>query len=29
MGVVAFVERLNRKYSKVGNPPIYENAVFP
>lgn len=28
-GVVAFVERLNRKYSKVGNPPIYENAVFP
>ena len=29
MGVVAFVERLNIKYSKVGNPPIYDNAVFP
>jgi beta-hydroxylase len=29
MGVVAFVERLNLKYSKVGNPPIYDNAVFP
>ena len=23
MGVVAWVERLNLKYSKVGNPPIY------
>ncbi|MGA2567602.1 MAG: aspartyl/asparaginyl beta-hydroxylase domain-containing protein [Pseudolabrys sp.] len=29
MGVVAFVERLNLKYSMVGNPPIYDNAVFP
>lgn len=29
MGVVAFVERLNLKYTKVGNPPIYDNAVFP
>jgi len=29
MRVVAFVERLNVKYSKVGNPPIYDNAVFP
>jgi beta-hydroxylase len=29
MRVVAFVERLNLKYSKVGNPPIYDNAVFP
>jgi ornithine lipid ester-linked acyl 2-hydroxylase len=29
MGVVAFVERLNLKYSKVGNLPIYDNAVFP
>ncbi len=29
MGVVAFVERLNLKYSKLGNPPIYDNAVFP
>ena len=29
MRVVAFVERLNLTYSKVGNPPIYDNAVFP
>ena len=29
MGVVARVERLNLKYSKVGNPPIYGKAVFP
>jgi len=29
MGVVAFVERLNLTCSKVGNPPIYDNAVFP
>ena len=29
LAVVAFVERLNLKYSKVGNPPIYDNAVFP
>ena len=29
MGVVALIERLNLKYSKVGNPPIYDNAVFP
>jgi len=29
MGVVALVERLNLKYSKIGNPPIYDNAVFP
>ena len=29
MGVVAFVERLNLKYSSGGNPPIYDNAVFP
>jgi len=29
MAVVAFVERLNLKYSKVGNPAIYDNAVFP
>ncbi len=28
MAVVAFVERLNLAYSKVGNPPIYDNAVF-
>jgi beta-hydroxylase len=29
MAVVAFVERLNLKYSKVGNPAIYDNATFP
>ncbi|MBI3704598.1 MAG: aspartyl/asparaginyl beta-hydroxylase domain-containing protein [Rhizobiales bacterium] len=29
MRVVAFVERLNLNHSKVGNPPIYDNAVFP
>lgn len=29
MAVVAWVERLNLKYSKVGNPPIYDKAVFP
>ena len=29
MGVVAWVERLNLKYSKLGNPPIYDKAVFP
>ena len=29
MAVVAFVERLNPTCSKVGNPPIYDNAVFP
>lgn len=29
MAVVAFVERLNLNCSKVGNPPIYDKAVFP
>lgn len=29
MAIVAFAERLNLSHSKVGNPPIYENAVFP
>jgi len=29
MAVVAWVERLNLSCSKVGNPPIYDNAVFP
>jgi len=29
MRVVAFVERLNLKFTKVGNPPIYDKAVFP
>ncbi len=27
--LVKFAERLNRGYSKVGNPPVYDNAVFP
>lgn len=29
MSIVAFVERLNLSHSKVGNPPIYSNKVFP
>ncbi len=29
MRIVAAVERLNLKCSKVGNPPIYDNTVFP
>ena len=29
MRVVALVERLNLSCSKVGNPPIYDRAVFP
>jgi aspartyl/asparaginyl beta-hydroxylase (cupin superfamily) len=29
MRLVAWVERLNLACSKVGNPPIYDNAVFP
>lgn len=29
MAIVAFVERLNLSHSKVGNPPIYDNAQFP
>jgi beta-hydroxylase len=29
MRVVATAERLNLKYSRVGNPPIYDKAVFP
>lgn len=29
MGIVAWAERLNLKYSKVGNPPVYDNATFP
>jgi len=29
MRIVAGVERLNLKCSKVGNPPIYDRAVFP
>ena len=29
MHVVAFAERLNLACSKVGNPAVYDNAVFP
>jgi beta-hydroxylase len=29
MSIVAFAERLNLSHSKVGNPAIYENTVFP
>jgi ornithine lipid ester-linked acyl 2-hydroxylase len=29
MRVVAFAERLNLKYSRVGNPPVYDPATFP
>jgi beta-hydroxylase len=29
MRVVATVERLNLRCSAVGNPPLYDNAVFP
>jgi beta-hydroxylase len=29
MRIVAFAERMNVKCSKVGNPPIYDKAVFP
>ena len=29
MRVVSFAERLNLKCSKVGNPAVYDNAVFP
>ena len=26
---VRFAERLNQRYSAVGNPPVYDNATFP
>lgn len=29
MRIIAWAETLNVKYSKVGNPPVYDNAVFP
>ena len=29
MRIVAAVERLNLRYSKVGNPPVYDKSVFP
>ncbi|MBR0648282.1 aspartyl/asparaginyl beta-hydroxylase domain-containing protein [Roseomonas terrae] len=29
MAMVAMAERLNLRYSKVGNPPVYDTASFP
>jgi ornithine lipid ester-linked acyl 2-hydroxylase len=29
MSVVSAVERLNLRYSKVGNPPVFDNKTFP
>ncbi len=29
MAVVATVERLNLRFSAVGNPPVFDNAAFP
>ena len=29
MAFVAWAERLNLRCSKVGNPPVYDNATFP
>jgi hypothetical protein len=29
MGIVAKAERLNLKYARLGNPPVYDNRVFP
>ena len=29
MGIVARAERLNLKYARLGNPPVYDNKVFP
>ncbi|MBB3317051.1 beta-hydroxylase [Rhizobium sp. BK181] len=29
MGIVAWAEKLNFKYAKLGNPPVYDNATFP
>ena len=29
MGIVARVEKLNLKYARLGNPPVYDNRVFP
>ncbi len=29
MGIVAWAERLNLKYARFGNPPVYDNKVFP
>ncbi|MBE9607201.1 aspartyl/asparaginyl beta-hydroxylase domain-containing protein [Acetobacteraceae bacterium H6797] len=29
MSIVQMAERLNLRYSKVGNPPVFDNATFP
>src|SRR4051812_39354847 len=29
MGIVARAEKLNLKYARLGNPPVYDNRVFP
>ncbi len=29
MAVVSWAERLNLRYAKLGNPPVYDNAAFP
>ena len=29
LAVIERAERLNLKFSKVGNPPVYDNSVFP
>jgi beta-hydroxylase len=29
MGIVAWAEGLNLKYAKLGNPPVYDNKLFP
>lgn len=29
MGIVGWAEGLNLRYSKVGNPPVYEKTTFP
>jgi ornithine lipid ester-linked acyl 2-hydroxylase len=29
MAIVAFAERLNFRYARLGNPPVYDPAIFP
>jgi ornithine lipid ester-linked acyl 2-hydroxylase len=29
MAAVAWAERLNLRYARLGNPPVYDKAVFP
>jgi beta-hydroxylase len=29
MGAVGWAERLNLRYARLGNPPVYDNAAFP